>query len=374
VLLDDAVTQTNLAREWANPLPYSPQSFNAWSFAAAGLKSPIRGAFDVMANFSDLAASAMEPSSSHLTRRSPQEQARDALSSQAARDAGRALRLKADQWSPDPETAHAADQIISSLGAAVTKAVGAVGTLGPVAGGAAFGLGEGDTTYQRLVDKGVDPTAAAKVAAVTGVASGVGTVLPMAGPTIVKTLGLVAAGGPGLYAAQEELAKRILQQAGETKEAATHDPLDPLGLALSLAIPGLFGGMHIRSLMKKGPHPELDAAAADATTVDAARVKVTEDHLARVLPDAPFARLEMFRAIDAIGAGERPDVPTVAHSDLPDTAAPRAAELEAAGARTIEVGTPIPLDEVGRKSAQADMVSIRKRLPILKSLLECLDG
>ena len=165
------------------------------------------------------------------------------------------MRQKADSFSPDPQTAHTADQVISGVGSGITRAVGAIGTLGPAAGATAFGLSEADTTYQRLIDKGIEPGAAAKVAGVTGVAAGVGAVLPMAGPTVAKTLGLVAAGGPGLYAAQEIMARSILQKAGETAEAGMHDPLDPLGLALSVAIPGVFGGAHIAKMARAARQP-----------------------------------------------------------------------------------------------------------------------
>jgi hypothetical protein len=185
----------------------------------------------------------------------------DLITKDTSRNApGTVLRRKANEFAP-PEAAHTADKVIHGLTRFGTKVAVDVGTMGPVAGAVALAIDEGNTTTQNLRTQGVDTATAAKVGAVTGVVSGVGAVLPIAGPTVKATLGLIAAGGPVSYVAQEAAAREILQRAGYGEEAAKHDPTDPLGLALSVAIPGFVGGIHIRNLRKSAasspPQPTL---------------------------------------------------------------------------------------------------------------------
>lgn len=250
MLLDDAVTQQNLMREWANPTPPVEESFSAWSFAKSAVKGIPRGALNYFGSVRDFSNNIDQVHAGEVAAR--EKRLGLPASQPYIIPGGGEFRRKADTFSPDPETAHKADQFINEAFSGLTQAVGSVLTLGPAAGATAFGLAQGDDAYQRLIEKNpaIDKAAALKVAAVTGVAAGLGAVIPMGGATVAKTVGIVAAGGPGLFAAQEALSRNILQQAGATAEAAHHDPADPLGLALSLAIPGVFGGLHIRSLTK----------------------------------------------------------------------------------------------------------------------------
>jgi hypothetical protein len=154
--------------------------------------------------------------------------------------------------------------------------------------------------------------------------------------------------------AQEVLARDILKGAGYDLEAATHDPTNPLGLALSVLLPGLFGAVAMRGAAKSAKAltaREEAQAAADAAmldparlpvlreeianpltsdkerarleaqigkieaaakqapeAVDAARVVLTERALTANLPDRPDARGEVLRAMDEVAAGRMPDV------------------------------------------------------------------
>ena len=174
MILNDKATQDSLTREWANPVPAVEPSFNAWSFAAAGIKSPIRGMFETLGNFADFAAL---PGVGEDMRSRPVDPS-VVNSRQQWREIAQGMRARADSWAPDPETATHADQIISGVGSGITRAVGSIMTMGPAGGATAFGLGEADSTYQRMIEKspGIDKNAALKVAAVTGVAAGVGAV------------------------------------------------------------------------------------------------------------------------------------------------------------------------------------------------------
>jgi hypothetical protein len=164
--------------------------------------------------------------------------------------AGRELRRKADEFAPNPETAHKADQILHGVVRGASKAVFDVATMGPVAGPVAFGIDEGNTAAQRLIDQGVDPATAAKVGVTTGIVQGASVALPVVGSTIPKTIGLALAGGPVSYMAQEKAAKEILKRADYSDIASQHDPFDPLGLGLSVVIPGAVAGLHVRGLTK----------------------------------------------------------------------------------------------------------------------------
>lgn len=253
-------------RQLRTPGPaHGPESFSAWAaLQSIGGKAEMQGALESAASTSDLlsgfgtalastgGAEGMFSTGSEADAKQ-REQARQRLLNSDAFDtsAGNILRRRADEWAPDPETSHAANQIIHGLTRGVSKAVGDIVTMGPVAGSAAFGLDEGNNATQRLRMKGIPTPTAAKVGIVTGIASGLTAGIPAVGPTVATTIGLGLATGPGAYMAQEALTRDILQRAGHNDEASLHDPLDPLGLSLSIALPAVIGGLHIRGIAKR---------------------------------------------------------------------------------------------------------------------------
>ncbi len=250
-----------LDAELKSPPPESPQSFSTWSMLSAGAKGVPAAGLQVGASLSELLAPATQASARRplpaALRDSPfaadlEERRQADAKSQA--DAGPLMRQEAATFAP-AETAHAADQVLYGLTRLGTKAVGALALPGGVAvAGTALAAEETNTQYRDLVDnKHIDPATALKVAGVQGAAAGLSVALPMVGPTIKSTVGLSLASGPGMFVAQESLAKDILQKAGYAHEADTHDPTDPLGLALSIAIPGAVGGVHIAGLRRAPP-------------------------------------------------------------------------------------------------------------------------
>lgn len=189
----------------------------------------------------------------------------------AENEVSRTLRNVAADLRPDPATASAAEQVLFGGVRGVGKAVGYVGTLGP-AGAVAFAVDEGLVTMDDLQRQGVDDTTAAKAGAVVGAAQGVGVLLPMGGPTAAKTAGLIIAGGPGAFVAQQAATSAILERAGYDKIAEQFDPLDPVGLAVSTLIPAAFGGAHAAKL-RQGARAVDAAAAPPPEVVDAAMVQ-----------------------------------------------------------------------------------------------------
>jgi hypothetical protein len=232
-------------RQLANPGPMPEQGFNATSFAIDAVKGLPSAALEVGGTVSDAlsaygTAAATAPISAggmfSLPTQEEQKQQEDA----------RQRMLKGDAFNVAPgNVARAKSQ---EFGA---KAVGAVGTMGPIGGGLMLGLEEGNTVTQNLRSEGVDTKTAAKVGAVQGTLAAGGAVLPIAGKTITQTLGLVGVGGPGSYMAQEYLSREILAQAGYNDQASLHNPFDPLGLTLSAVIPGGFGALHMRGTFKR---------------------------------------------------------------------------------------------------------------------------
>jgi hypothetical protein len=190
------------------------------------------------------------------------------------------------------------------------------------------------------------------------------------------TAALGVVGGPGSYMAQEGLAREILQRAGHADEAKLHDPLNPIGLGASMfplvlggfAVRGALrkplkteadaraaaqftpeeqakidafersaGNLaELEAAIKTAKRPEDKAllvaelekqrgalakgvretaanrAAADPLAVDAARVKVLDETVARNLPVEPQAHAQVMRAADMVAAAERVDVPPMA--------------------------------------------------------------
>jgi hypothetical protein len=285
---------------------------------------------------------------------------------------GDVFRSKAAEFAPDPQTAHVADQVMYGLTRFGAKAAAAMLVGGPAAGAAMLAAEETNTAFRGLLEKGVDSDTALLTGMVTGVVNAAGVALPVSGAALPLTLGgkaaatagLVAVGGPGSFVAQEIMARDILAGAGYDLEAATHDPTNPLGLALSVLLPGLFGAVAMRGAYKGAMKTEADVKAAvqmspaeqaasdayersaanlkelrdaiaaekrpeakqalqlelmaqeaaalkaapDEATLDAARVVLTERSLTANLPDRPDARGEVLRAMDEVAAGRMPDV------------------------------------------------------------------
>lgn len=250
-----------------------PAGFSTWAFLGAGAKGLPSGALegsgstaDLLSGFGTAMAASGGTGQGMFSVPTDDEKKQEAEARKRMLEgrsfdftAGNTLRRKAEEFAPDPLTSHKADQVIHGITRFGGKAVAAVTTMGVVPGAAVLGLEEANTSAQRLRMQGVDDATAAKVGLVQGGISAASVVLPVAGPTLKTTLGLVAVGGPGGYMAQEALSRDILQKAGYADQASLHDPFDPLGLTLSTVLPGAFGGVHLRSVAKRAKAVESGA-------------------------------------------------------------------------------------------------------------------
>lgn len=332
--------QQAVQRQLSNPAPEPEPSWSTWALTKALGGGLVSGGLEYSGSVADLASGAAAPMAATGgsavgmfalptdEERRQEDEARQRMLKGPAFDPamGNVMRAKAGEFAPDPITAHKSAQILHGLTAGVGKAVGSALTFGPVAGPVIFGAEEGNTAAQNLMVAGVDAETAAKVGAVTAVASAVGAGLPVAGKTIAQTATLALTGGPGTYIAQEALSRKILADAGYKAQAEMHDPFDPVMLALSTVIPGAMGALAMRQAARAAarakaaeparaepirpepgkeaqpvePAPKAEAepvkttphdtdaiaarAAEDPAAVDAARVRVLEDAEAKHIP------------------------------------------------------------------------------------------
>lgn len=257
------------------------------------------------------------------------------------------LRKVAQDYMPDPATAHGAEVTVAEFSRLATKAVGAGLALGPVAGALAAGAEEGFTESEKLAQQGVSVETRSQVGAVTGALTALGFALPVAGQTVRGTVGLALAGGPVSFVAQQAATREILSNAGYDRLADQYDPLDPVGLALSTLVPLGFGMAAMRGAARRAGAPEVAksemtpiAKAVDEMTVDAARVNLLRENIEtrRLAPrddliGAQAHEAAVAKAIDQMAAGERVDVTDL----IPPQVAERAIrEIDSALARVNE--------------------------------------
>lgn len=197
------------------------------------------------------------------------------------------LRDAARWLGPNKQTAGVAENMLFDVSRVVTKAVGySAATGNPIAGAALTGADEGVTGADDLRRQGVDIATRTKAGTVTGLATGIGVGLPVAGRTITGTLGLAAAGGPGLFMAQQQITRDILNRADYSSLASQYDPFDPVGLAVSFLAPAAFGGLALHARARAAKRFEASTPTVDETpqiirgdrdAEDAARVQAVRE-------------------------------------------------------------------------------------------------
>lgn len=213
------------------------------------------------------------------------------------------FRKRADALTPDPLTTGKASSFVFDAARVLSKAATFTVIGGPIAGAGATGLAEGTISAQRLGDRGVDALTAAEVGSVKALTTAASLMIPVAGKTIMQSLGLVAAGGPVSFMAEQAASRAILEHADYSNIAHEFNPLDPMGLALSAAVPGIFAaGVHgVRARLR----------ATDAQ-VEAARVVQMAGHVDEVnivRPEAGQANIEALNtARTQMDSGQRVSV------------------------------------------------------------------
>ncbi|MBN3500924.1 lytic transglycosylase domain-containing protein [Burkholderia cenocepacia] len=149
-----------------------------------------------------------------------------------------------DTFKPDPTRATAIDQTVQGVVSGLTQIVPAAVLGGPLAGAAVGGTSIGMSRAEDLKRQGVDVGTRTAVGTVEGALTAAGAVLPVAGSTLPRTIGLVAAGGPGAAVAQATIEKAILRNADYDHLADQINPLDPINLAAATLMAGTFAGVH----------------------------------------------------------------------------------------------------------------------------------
>jgi hypothetical protein len=332
----------------ADPLPET--SFSLSSFLGAGFAGPPAGLLEVAGTGADV-LSVAERASRRAARPAVLADQPPPRTTDFAMG-GDPFRAKAAEFAPDPQTAHVADQLMFGLTRVATKAVGAMVAAGPVAGSALLGAEEANTAYRGLIERGIDPDTALLTASTIGAVTGLTVGLPVSGAALplsmagktAATVGLVGVGGPGAFIAQETIARNLLAGAGYDTEAATHDPYDPLALAVSTILPGGFGAWALRNAAKQSriapPTTEKQAleaaklspeeqAASDAFERSDANLAQLRDAIKAEKDPANRAILEQeLRTQEAAAAAAAREVPPVA--DEPTLDAARVLQVERA--------------------------------------------
>jgi hypothetical protein len=250
--------EAGIRRQIANPTPEPAASFSLRSFLTSGVKAvPVAG-LQVGGSLLDILGPAATESARHPLPAVMGDQPQDRLmadrASKFVAEGGDVMRAKASEFTPDPATASTADQVLFGLVRVGTKVAAALSVANlPVAAGLLAAEGT-NTATRELMTKGIDPATALKVGAVEGLGQA-SAVIPLVGPTVKTTFGLMAASGPAAYMAQEAIARKILEKAGYNDEASRHDPVDPLGLTIATALPAIFGGAHIYGLTRATKPP-----------------------------------------------------------------------------------------------------------------------
>lgn len=230
---------------------------------------------------------------------------------QGGSELSRSLRNVAEGYGPDPLTASKAEQVVFGLTKGVSKAIGYGMTAGPAAP-LMFGLDEGLTETDRLQRQGVDNVTAGRVGMVAGGVNAAGMALPVAGATVRQTATLATLGGPASFVAQQVASREILSRADYHDIAATFDPLDPWGLALS-SLPYGFGAWAMRSRMRGAPvrAPVRDQAPADGAA-GVADTRPTPEPV-RPVEAVPMERTPVAQAVHEAMPREVVDAAMVQH-------------------------------------------------------------
>ncbi len=301
-MLDDLFLSDNLrtlqdAAMRPPPVPKQAAGFSAWRTATRGVKAGAvqagSGIADMLGAFGETLGATGTASSRGMfsTPTADERQQADAAAKKlreqgASFDLGDPGRRFADEFKPDPETAHEAERLVFDFARVATKAVVYVATTGGVPGALMTGADESLTVADELKQQGVDLATRMKVGAVVGGVTALGMALPMAGNTLAQTAGLVALGGPVSFMAQQQAVRSILEAADYTKLAEQYDPLDPVGLAVSTLIPAGFGAWGLRA-----------ARARQAADAKAAAAKAEADFAAGPVPSERTAVADAVRAV-----------------------------------------------------------------------------
>jgi soluble lytic murein transglycosylase-like protein len=245
--------------------------------ATAGFWSDIVGAFgDVQAGYGAQADPALlvDPEARRkFAEQSADPAARVQSGAAFSSELGSALYGVSAGFNPNPATSNVVDRTLFGFSSTASRALGYSLAGGPLIGATLTAADVGSEAAQRLKEQGVDIGTRSAVGAVEGLGAGLGVVAPVAGSTVLRTAALVAGAGPGAYVAQTAATKAILENAGYDKIANQYDPFDPVGLAVSTAVPAFFGGLHMRGAARAAAAAPGTPAARPLTDLSGSELK-----------------------------------------------------------------------------------------------------
>ena len=388
-MLDDLFLNDNLrtlqdAAMRPPPVPKQAAGFSAWRTATALPRGVVAGGVqagsgmaDVLGAFGETLGATGTASSRGMfsvptaEERQQADAAAKKLREQGASfDLGDPGRRFADEFKPDPETAHTAERLVFDFARVASKAVGYVATTGGLPGALMTGADEGLTVADELKQQGVDLATRAKVGAVVGGVTALVVGLPMAGNTLAQTAGLVALGGPVSFMAQQQAVRSILEAADYSKLAEQYDPLDPVGLAVSTLIPVGFGAWGLRAAKARQAK---DAAAAEArAAAEFAAGPVPSERTAvanavRAVTDEQVDAARVMLAVERRQAGNPGRADDLGAQQAHETALARAEEQMARGER-------VAVDDVAPRFEADPFATTRLVLPEAADVADQLRG
>lgn len=278
---------STIAQDRVNrPLPEpKPDGLGFWGTVwqlpkgiGAGVVSAGGFASDVMGAFGEVGAIASQADIGNLV--DGDERGRRELEALAARQeiasgaafstgVGSELHATARNMMPSPEASNVVADVLFGFGKVGTEAIGNSMLFGPVAGAVVTGAMEGVSEADRLKAEGVGISTRSAVGVVTGAATAAGVALPVAGKTLAATAGLVVAGGPATFIAQQAASRAILSHAGYENLTTQYDPFDPAGLAVATLLPAGFGALALRGARRAAARNQAGkGVSADATPLD----------------------------------------------------------------------------------------------------------
>lgn len=266
-------TEQALAHRAANPPPPPTPKVSVWGQAGEIVAAPFKGLTQAGMQTARVANTVAPTVVGNPLTMSATEQ-EDMLGDNGItrQTIDQELRRGVQALRPDAATSTVASQFLQEGARVLGKVAGYAVMAGPVGAVVGTGIDEGVTGAQELMDRGVDPVTAAKAGVVRGAAVGLSVALPAVGTTGLRTLGLVAAGGPGAFVAEQAITREILENARYDAIAQEYDPFDPMGLTLSAVVPGAVGVALHRARVRGQARTRADDVAQDPDMVDAALV------------------------------------------------------------------------------------------------------
>lgn len=327
------------------------------------------GAVAVGENLMDPLAGAIEPLDEILGTNAA-DYIRD--QTERARDIERRNRV-------DPNTMGEVARVLHGASGVVTAAVVGAAT-GGTAGAALFaGAGAGYDEYNQLVEAGVDPETAKKVAGITAVDTAVGVALPMTlGGGVLGAVAWGAGSNVALGAVGRYDSGRVLEEAGYADMAQQYKALDGVAIATDVLMGAAFplvgkGVEAARARLRPEDVPErITPEQADAADVGARIVHEQRD-LAPGLhktPESANAHAEALARMDTevLVRGRDPQsvdlTDAVARLDtLPDPAQVRAADEVRAGiVAEAPKAAAVEFERVAKEAARQEVAAARADL------------